>query len=187
MSASLTLLPTPVDGLSVVQRLRRGDERGFLERLFCADELGLLLGDRRVLQVNRTLTLRTGTVRGLHYQKPPHAECKLVSCVRGSVFDVAVDLRAASPTFLHWHAEVLSAANMRGLWIPEGFAHGFQALEPDCELFYLHTATYSPGFESGLNARDSRLAIQWPLPIEMLSARDGALPMLGKDFEGLES
>jgi dTDP-4-dehydrorhamnose 3,5-epimerase len=186
MSASLTLLPTPLAGLSAIQRVQRGDERGYLERLFCADDLSPLLGDRRVLQVNRTLTARTGTVRGLHYQKSPRAECKLVSCLRGSVFDVAVDLRTSSATFLQWHAELLSAANLRGLWIPEGFAHGFQALEPDCELLYLHTAAYSPGFESGLNVRDSRLGISWPLPIELLSARDDALPMLGNDFEGLE-
>jgi dTDP-4-dehydrorhamnose 3,5-epimerase len=186
MSTSLTLLPTPIDGLSVVQRRQHGDDRGFLERLYCADELTVLLGDRRALQINRTLTVRTGTVRGLHFQKPPHAECKLVSCTRGSVFDVAVDLRASSPTFLRWHAEILSAGNLRSLLIPEGFAHGFQTLEPDCELLYVHTAAYSPGFESGLNVRDPRLAISWPLPIELLSARDRALPMLENHFEGLE-
>ena len=108
------------------------------------------------MQINHTLTGRRGTVRGMHYQRPPHAETKFISCLRGEVFDVAVDLRHDSPTFLRWHAEVLSAENHRTLVVPEGFAHGFQTLAEDCELLYLHTAAFAADSEGALNANDPR-------------------------------
>jgi dTDP-4-dehydrorhamnose 3,5-epimerase len=98
------------------------------------------------------MTLRRGTVRGLHFQRPPHAEAKLVTCLHGQVFDVAVDLRAGSPTFLQWHAEELTESNGRSLLIPEGFAHGFQTLSEHCELLYVHSATFVPSSEGGINA-----------------------------------
>jgi len=113
-------------------------------------------------------------VRGLHYQKPPHAEAKLVSCIRGEVWDLVLDLRHGSATFLHWHAQRLSADNACALLIPQGFAHGFQALTDDAELLYCHSAAYAPECEAGLNPSDPRLAIAWPLPIADLSPRDAA-------------
>jgi len=131
------------------------------------------------------MTARKGTVRGMHFQRPPHAEMKLVSCVRGEVFDVAVDLRRGSPTFLRWHAERLSADNNRALLIPQGFAHGFQALTDDAELIYCHSAAYDAASEGGLNPRDPRLAIAWPLPITELSARDAQAAMLDAAFTGM--
>jgi dTDP-4-dehydrorhamnose 3,5-epimerase len=180
-----TVVETPLPGLVVIQRHPRGDARGYLERLYCEEELREVAGERRVVQINRTLTAREGTVRGMHFQRPPHAEMKLVTCLRGEVLDVAVDLRRGSPTFLRWHAERLTGDNHRTLAIPEGFAHGFQTLVPDCELLYLHTAAYHPASEGGLDALDPRLAIAWPSPISERSARDEQHPRLGADFEGL--
>ncbi|MHA7816747.1 MAG: dTDP-4-dehydrorhamnose 3,5-epimerase family protein [Pseudohaliea sp.] len=177
--------PTPLAGLKVIQRKPLGDARGYLERLFCPQELGAVFGERRIMQINRTLTARAGVVRGLHFQYPPHAELKLVTCLRGEVFDVAVDLRSDSPTFLCWHAERLSEDNHRTFSIPEGFAHGFQTLTADCELLYLHSAGYVPEAEAGLDALDPSLAIDWPLPIAERSARDQAHPPLATDFAGL--
>jgi dTDP-4-dehydrorhamnose 3,5-epimerase len=185
MTPRFNISATPLEGLKVIQRTTIGDNRGFLERLFCAQELGSLLPNRTLAQINHTLTSRRGTVRGMHFQLPPHAEIKFVSCLRGEIFDVAVDLRADSTTFLHWHAEVLSPANHKTLAIPEGFAHGFQSLTDNCEMLYFHTAGYKPDAEGGINARDPMLAIQWPLDISELSPRDAAHPMLTREFSGV--
>lgn len=180
-----TVTDLPLAGLKRVERQQANDSRGFFSRLFCADELAAAGWRKPVSQINQTLTQRRGTVRGLHFQKPPHAEMKLVTCIRGSVWDVAVDLRAGSPTFLHWHAEELSAANRCALLIPKGFAHGFQSLEDDCELLYLHSSAYAAAAESALNARDPALVIAWPLSITELSARDASHPMLDAQTTGL--
>ena len=176
---------TPIDGLPIIQRQPIGDDRGYLERLFCSDELDALIGKCSIVQINHTQTTKAGTVRGMHFQYPPHAETKLVSCLRGEVFDVAVDLRECSPTFLHWHGEVLSENNHRTFCIPEGFAHGFQTLTKDCELIYFHTASYAPNAEAALNALDPLLAIDWPLSITELSLRDQKHAMLTPNFLGL--
>jgi dTDP-4-dehydrorhamnose 3,5-epimerase len=140
--------------------------------MFCSDELKPIIGQRSVVQINHTLTAKSGAVRGMHFQHPPHAEMKLISCLRGEVFDVAVDLRKDSPTFLQWHAELLNETNHKIFVIPEGFAHGFQTLTEGCELLYLHTAPYASDAEAGLNALDPRLAIAWPMPITERSVRD---------------
>lgn len=187
MSTRFEILDTPLVGLRILQRKLIGDSRGYLERLFCSEELQALATGKHIAQINHTLTAARGTVRGMHFQPPPHAEIKFVSCLRGEVFDVAVDLRDNSPTFLHWHAEVLSASNLKTLVIPEGFAHGFQTLTDDCEMLYFHTAVYQPGAEGGLNAQDPRLAIQWPLPVAGLSPRDAMHPILDDDFTGVAS
>lgn len=176
---------TPIDGLRVIQRLPVSDDRGYLERMFCSNEFKHIIGQRSIMQINHTLTKMTGTVRGMHFQYQPHAEMKLVSCLRGEVFDVAVDLRKDSPTFLQWHAEVLTESNHKTFVIPEGFAHGFQILTEDCELLYLHTAAYAPEAEAGLNALDAQLAIEWPLPITDRSLRDQQHFMLTPEFSGL--
>lgn len=183
--ARFEVLSAPLAGLRCVQRQRLGDARGFLSRLFCAEELAVAGWLQPVAQINHTFTAARGTVRGMHYQRPPHAETKLVSCLAGEVWDVAVDLRAGSPTFLQWHAELLSADNGRALLIPEGFAHGFQALSDDVSMLYLHSAAYVPQAEAGLQAQDPRLAIAWPLPVQGLSPRDAAHAVLGPDFQGV--
>ena len=176
---------TPIEGLCVIKRQPIGDERGYLERFFCAEELEEVIGKRGVVQANRTLTVKAGTVRGMHFQHPPYGEMKLVSCLQGEVFDVAVDLRRGSTTFLQWHAEILSADNHRTFCVPEGFAHGFQALTDDCEMFYLHTAAHQPEAEAGLCSLDPRIDIKWPMPIAERSARDKNFAMLTSEFSGL--
>ena len=153
--------------------------------MFCSQDLQALMGDRTIVQINRTLTAKAGTVRGMHFQFPPHAETKFVSCIRGEVFDVAVDLRRDSSTFLQYHAEILTAENHKTLVIPEGFAHGFQTLTDDCEMLYFHTAAHCRDAEGAVNVQDPRLAIRWPLPVAELSPRDAAHPLLRTDFNGV--
>jgi dTDP-4-dehydrorhamnose 3,5-epimerase len=176
---------TALPGLLCVQRPRLSDARGFFSRLFCASELASAGWQGPVAQINHTHTRQRGTARGLHFQYAPHAEDKLVNCLRGEVFDVAVDLRRGSPTLLHWHSERLSASNGRALLIPRGFAHGFQTLSDDCEMLYLHSSPYAQQAEGALNLREPRLAIAWPLPITELSVRDAAHPYLDAGFSGI--
>ena len=175
----------PLAGLKRVTRQRIGDQRGFLSRLFCADELAGAGWHRPIAQINHTLTAVRGTVRGMHFQRPPHAEMKLVSCIRGEVWDVAVDLREGSATFLRWHAERLSADSGHALLIPEGFAHGFQALTDDVELLYCHSMPHEPAAEGGLHPMDPVLSIAWPLPAANLSPRDGQHKLMDSNFRGL--
>lgn len=184
MSERFDLIDTPLSGLKLLLRKPRGDERGYLERLYCADEFQGLFG-KGILQINHTLTRKCGTVRGLHFQAPPYAEAKIVSCLRGQVFDVAVDLRRGSPTFLRWHAEVLSGDNHKALFIPAGFAHGFQTLTDDCDMLYFHSAAYDANAERGLSVNDPRLGIRWPVPVANLSSRDAGHPALPPEFSGV--
>jgi dTDP-4-dehydrorhamnose 3,5-epimerase len=176
---------TGLQGLNLIEREQRADARGSFSRLFCAEELASAGFAQPIAQINHTLTRRRGSVRGLHFQHPPHSEDKMVNCLRGSVFDVALDLRHGSPTFLRWHAEVLSADNRRSLLIPKGFAHGFQALSDDVELLYFHSAPYVQAAEGGVNPRDPAIAIDWPLPFADVSERDAAHPPLGPSFNGV--
>jgi dTDP-4-dehydrorhamnose 3,5-epimerase len=180
MNDRFTIRPTPLAGFVTLARHPRRDERGFLERLFCEQDLAAALPPgRRIVQANRTLTCVAGTVRGMHFQKPPHAEVKIVTCLRGAVFDVAVDLRPDSPTWLQWHGVVISADAHDAVVIPEGFAHGFQTLSADCELLYFHTAAWSAEAEAALHPLDPTLGIRWPKPIAALSDRDRGHPFLG--------
>lgn len=178
-------IPTALSGLTLVQRKVTEDHRGFLSRFYCADEFRAIGLDKPVAQINHTLTRNKGAVRGLHFQYPPYAETKLVSCLQGEIFDVAVDLRRDSPTFLHWHGAVLSAQNRQSLLIPEGFAHGFQTLSEECELIYLHTAAYHPESEGALNVADPKLGIAWPLAITETSERDRNHKLIEQDFQGI--
>jgi dTDP-4-dehydrorhamnose 3,5-epimerase len=175
----------PLLGLQRLARKRQGDDRGFLARLFCAQELAGAGWTQAIAQINHTHTAVRGTVRGMHYQNPPFAESKLISCLQGSIWDVAVDVRAGSPTFLHWHAETLSADNGFAMLIPQGFAHGFQTLTDDVELLYCHSAPYAPQYEAALNALDDSLAIAWPLPVLERSARDQSHPAVTPEFKGV--
>ena len=180
-----TITDLPLAGLKRVERQIRGDARGFLSRLFCVGDLNQAGWVKPVAQINQTVTTRRGIVRGMHFQHPPHAEMKLVTCLRGAIFDVAVDLRKGSPTFLHWHGEELSSENNRALLIPEGFAHGFQTLTDDCELIYTHSSPYQANAEGGLNPRDATLAIVWPLEISEISDRDERHPPIDPTFTGV--
>lgn len=185
MSGRFDVSDTELPGVYVLQRRPHEDERGWFERMYCTTDLAEVLGSRPVVQVNRSLTRTKATVRGLHYQVSPSAEAKLVSCLRGAVFDVAVDVRRGSPTFLHWHAELLSAENRRSLFVPEGFAHGFQTVEDDCEVLYVATAAYNQPAERGLHPLDPRVGIAWPLAVEQLSERDASHPPLAPEFDGI--
>lgn len=182
---TLTFHRTPIADLVVVERVSRVDARGSLTRIFCGEELSSAGWRVPIAQINQTVTRTRGTVRGLHYQHPPHAEMKLVSCLRGAVWDVAVDLRAGSPTFMKWHAPELSAENRHAMLIPEGFAHGLQSLTDEAELLYCHSAPYVPRAEAGLHPREPHIGITWPLPISALSERDAGHPPLPNDFAGL--
>lgn len=185
MSARFQPEPTEIAGLTVLTRSRFGDERGFLSRLFCAEELPDLGWPGTVMQINETVTRFAGTVRGMHFQHAPFVECKLVTCVQGSILDVAVDLRRGSPTFLQHVAVELSEDNARSLLIPAGFAHGFQALSDNVRMIYAHSAPFRPEAEGGLHAQDPLLNIAWPRPVDNLSVRDQNHPLLAQDFEGL--
>jgi len=176
---------TPLAGLKVVDTEPGGDARGAFERLFCEHEWTPVREALRFVQVNLSTTAQRGTVRGMHFQRAPAAEAKLIRCVRGQVYDVAVDLREGSPTFLRWHAVELRGDEPREVFIPEGFAHGFQALSDDAQLLYFHTAAWAPACEGGIRHDDPRLAIDWPLPVAAISDRDRAHPLLGDDFQAL--
>lgn len=169
----------------VVHTKARIDHRGAFARFFCRDELKAILDKRQIMQINHSRTDTTGAVRGLHYQRSPDAEMKLIRCLKGKVWDVAVDLRADSPTLFQWHAEELSPANGAMLVVPEGCAHGFQTLDESSELLYLHTAFFNPASEGGVHPADPRIAVQWPLPIKDLSDRDRNHPLLTAGFTGL--
>lgn len=182
---ALTIRETSIGGVLVVETSRSADQRGTFARFYCKRELASVLQGREVVQINHSLTQSTGAIRGLHYQHPPATEMKLVRCLKGKVWDVAVDLRADSPTFLRWHAEELDPDGNRMLVIPEGCAHGFQVLENDAELLYLHTAFYSPQHENGIRYDDPRLRISWPLPPADISERDANHPSISLDFRGI--
>ncbi|MUM78099.1 dTDP-4-dehydrorhamnose 3,5-epimerase [Pseudodesulfovibrio sp. F-1] len=165
-------ISTEIEGLYVLESEPVSDHRGRFARLFCARELAEIGLEKPIAQINLSLTRAKGAIRGMHFQNPPHAELKIIRCIRGACFDVAVDLRPHSPSYLKWHAEILTPDNFRAMYIPEGFAHGFQALEPDTELLYCHTEYYVPESEDGVRFDDPAIAIVWPLPVTDMSTRD---------------
>jgi dTDP-4-dehydrorhamnose 3,5-epimerase len=175
---------TPLKDVYVIATTSFQDHRGFFSRLFCTEELKAVMGHRQIQQINLSKTHRIGAVRGLHLQKAPFAEMKLIRCIRGRVWDVTVDLRKDSSTFLRWFGVELEPGNEKMLIIPEGCAHGFQVLEKDSELLYLHTAHYTPSSESGIHPQDPMISIKWPLEIAELSARDANLPYINDHFTG---
>lgn len=181
----MKIAQTALPGVLVVETSPFADHRGAFARLYDDDRLAPVIGARRLMQINHSRTSAVGTVRGMHFQYPPHAEIRFVRCLRGRVWDVAVDLRAGSPTFLHWHAEELAPDNARMLVVPEGCAHGFQVLEPESELLYLHTGRYAPEAEGGFACNDPRLGITWPLPVAGLSHRDAGFPPIAVNFSGI--
>lgn len=161
------------------------DERGWFARTYCKSEFAEIGFDKEWVQMNHSFTKTKGTVRGMHYQLPPFTEIKLVRCIAGAVYDVIVDLRKDSPTFLQWFGTELSAGNKKMFFIPEGFAHGFQTLTDECELIYHHTQFYKPGVEGGIKYNDTEVNISWPLPTTIISERDKMHPVLDKNFKGI--
>jgi dTDP-4-dehydrorhamnose 3,5-epimerase len=183
----MKLAPTPIAGVFIAGTDYLADHRGRFGRLFCSDELLAAHAGRPIVQVNHSVTRAVGSVRGMHYQVAPAGEAKWVRCLRGRVFDVAVDLRRGSPTLKQWFGVELSADAGNALFLPEGVAHGFQVLERDSEMLYLHTAAYAPAHEAGLRWDDPAVGIDWPLPVRDLSTRDAAHPFLPANFEGIDA
>jgi dTDP-4-dehydrorhamnose 3,5-epimerase len=185
MSQRFAFTELPLSGLILIHRKRMGDGRGYLERLFCARGLAETGWTDPIKQINQTYTAKTGTVRGMHFQYPPHAEKKLVMCMKGRVYDVAVDIKKKSPTFLKWHGEILSPEASNALLIPEGFAHGFQSLTPDVEMLYCHSESYAPECEAGIRPTDPAVNIDWPLKIADMSDRDRSHSTINETFDGV--
>lgn len=185
MSNYFSIIDTALASLKLIQRKPLSDHRGYLERLFCNEAFRFMMPEKNITQINRTLTKTRGTIRGMHFQIPPYAETKLVTCLKGEVYDVVIDLRQDSQTFLSHHSEILTENNNKTLFIPEGFAHGFQTLSDDCEMLYFHTENYYSDAERGLNALDPQLDIRWPLPITFRSERDTLHSLLTENFRGI--
>jgi dTDP-4-dehydrorhamnose 3,5-epimerase len=176
---------TPLEGSFLITLDQIRDDRGWFARTYSREEFnehGLIT---EWVQMNHSFTANKSTVRGMHYQVPPFREVKLVRCTKGKVFDVIVDIREGSATFLNWFGVELSAKEMNMLYIPEGFAHGFQSVEDDCEMMYMHSVKYQPGSESGIKYNDPLSNIQWPLPIVKISERDNNHPALNASFKGI--
>ena len=176
---------TFINGVFVIGLELFEDERGWFTRTFCKDEFKKINHDKEWVQINHSFTKEKGTIRGLHFQLPPNGEIKLVRCISGKIFDVVVDLRKGSPSFLKWFGVELSAENKKMIYIPEGCAHGFLTLSDDCEVIYHHSNFYTVSAEGGINYRDPKLNINWPIAITTISERDKALPELKENFKGL--
>ena len=168
--------PGSLEGAPIIETTPHVEARGVFARWYCVSELSELVGLRQIVQINYSRTTAVGAIRGLHFQHPPHMETKFVRCLRGRVADVVVDLRANSPSFLRWQMIELTPGNAKMVVVPEGCAHGFQTIEPDSELLYLHTAAYAPQAEGGVRFDDPRLSVDWPLPITDVSSATAASP-----------
>ncbi len=183
--SKIRFIPTALKGLFIVEPQPFRDCRGSFARVFCKEEFRAVGLTKEIIQANHSITVAKGGVRGMHYQNPPYAEAKVIKCLRGKVFDVAVDIRAGSPTFLQWVGVELSAQKGNAVYIPEGFAHGFQTLEENSEMLYMHTQAYTPAYEGAIRYNDPKVKIEWPLPIGDVSDRDKNHPLLGEDFKGI--
>lgn len=181
---AMTFSDTPLGGLILVQTEPVRDDRGEFVRTFCADEYASIRPGLRWVQTNISKTTGRGAVRGMHFQYAPAGEAKLIRCLRGEVFDVAVDVRVGSPTFLHWYGTYLSQDNQRELFLPEGFAHGFQVITDEAQLLYMHTTPWTPTLEGRIHPEDSRIDIAWPLPVAHLSDKDRSAKRLTDAFQG---
>lgn len=174
----MRITPTPLEGAFIVDIEPRGDDRGFFARAFCAREFEEHGLDARIAQTNMSTNARAGTIRGLHYQVAPALESKFMRCIRGGIFDVIVDLRPDSPTYLQWFGAELTAVNHRALFVPKMFAHGYQALTNDCAVLYNASESYAPACERGIRYDDPTVGIRWPLPVSDVSAKDRSWPLV---------
>lgn len=181
----MTFTPTPLAGNYVVGLNPFTDNRGWFARTFSKDLFEKISHNKEWLQMNHSCTYKKGAIRGMHYQVAPYKEIKMVRCISGKVWDVIVDIRAGSPTFLQSFGVELSADNKLMMYIPEGFAHGFQTLTDNCEMIYHHTEFYIPNAENGLRYNDEMLNINWPLPVTEISERDTQHKLINKNFRGI--
>jgi dTDP-4-dehydrorhamnose 3,5-epimerase len=165
-------------GVHLITPNRSEDERGYFMRTWCREAFSRAIGDVDFVQASQSYNRRAGTVRGMHYQRAPYGEAKLVRCVRGAVYDVVADIRPSSPAYGQWIGVELSQSNGCALFIPEGLAHGFQTLEDDTELAYQISTAYRAEMAGGIRWNDRTLNIRWPLPVTVMSRRDMELPDL---------
>ena len=171
--------PTKIPGVLVVELEKREDPRGYFARTWCSTEFEKH-GLPKFVQTNMSMSRQRGTIRGLHYQAAPHGEAKYMRCIRGAIFDVAVDVRPHSPTYKKWIGVELTADNRKALFIPEGLAHAYQALTDDAEVIYSASCAYTPGAERGIRWNDPAFNIEWPIVEALVSEKD----MKWADFEG---
>lgn len=181
----MKFIPLPLAGACLIEPEPYSDERGWFARTYCKREFAAIGHTAEWVQLNHSFTKDKGTIRGMHFQLPPYSEIKMVRCIAGAVWDVVVDIRKDSPSFLQWYATELNPGNRHMLYIPAGFAHGFQTLKPDTELIYHHSEYYQPGVESGLRFDDPALSLSWPLPVTIVSDRDRSHPLIQETFKGI--
>lgn len=175
----MRFIPAPLEGAYLIELDKREDDRGFFARLFCEREFGDAGLETRFVQINNSLSKEPYTLRGLHYQLGESAEVKVMRCIRGALWDAIVDMRPGSQTFGHSFGAELSADNRKMLYCPRGFAHGFMSLTPDTESFYFASAFYAPNLERGVRWNDPRFSINWPVPPQIVSEKDGNM----RDFD----
>lgn len=175
----MKIVETPLGGAVVIDIERLADDRGFFARAWCAKEFEEAGLETQLVQANLSLNHKAATVRGMHYQLAPNDESKLIRCIRGALYDQIVDFRPDSPTYLHSFGVELTADNRRALYVPRGFAHGYQTLSDDTEAFYQVSNFYAPGAERGLRYNDPKLALSWPLEVSDISDKDANWPLLG--------
>lgn len=169
---------TKLKGLYIIEPEIHFDDRGYFARIFCKQELSKTGIDFNIVQANRSLNKKQGTIRGMHFQKPPKVEDKIIQCIKGKIYDVAIDLRQDSPTYGEWVAEKLSEENKKMFLIPKGFAHGFQTLTDNCEILYFMSEFYSPQYESGVRWDDPFFNIKWPIKNRVVSEKDKNWPLI---------
>jgi len=186
MGKRMNFIETPITGAYVIELESFQDERGLFTRAFCQKEFEAIGFHKQIVQINHSVTIQKGTIRGMHYQLPPACETKIIRCVQGKVLDIMVDLRANSSTFMKWHGVELSKENQCMAFIPDGFAHGFQTLTDNSELIYLSTEFYNMKHERGLRFNDPTLEIKWPLPVNVISAKDKSHPFIDNNFKGIK-
>lgn len=174
-----------IKGVYIMEPSPVADNRGSFSRIFCEKELHEIGHRDHIVQINHSMNKEQGTLRGLHYQLMPASEIKIVKCIKGAIFDVVVDVRRGSDTFLSWYGQELTEKNMKLMYIPKGFAHGFQTLKPNSEIIYFSSEFYTPEKERGLNYKDPALDIQWPMPVSCISERDSSHAFIKKGHKGV--
>jgi dTDP-4-dehydrorhamnose 3,5-epimerase len=182
----MKFVETPLKGAYIIELESFRDDRGFFARTFCKREFKEIGHIKEFVQFNHSMTIQKGTIRGIHFQVPPSSEIKLIRCIRGKVYDVIIDIRKHSATFLQYFGVILSEENLKTIYVPEGFAHGFQTLENNSQMIYHHTEYYTPQNERGLNYKDQLFKIDWPLVPINVSEKDQKYPLIDNNFKGIE-
>jgi len=180
----LKFIKTPLDGLLLLERALSHDNRGIFSRIYCEDELHEAHISLKISQINHSFSKLKGTIRGMHFQITPYSDAKLITCTQGSIFDVAIDIRKNSPTYLQWFGAYLNGDDNKSIFIPKGFAHGFQTLSDNVHLIYLHSDPYHESAQGGISPFDPLINISWPLSTNNISNRDKNFPFI-KNIKGL--